>query len=401
MSSDWYEQRRKDEDAKAARDLAARAAAIELAREQKIKDRADRRATELQDRKDRAQRRRDRAAKRQRDFAPGTVYRRGTLGLVAFSITASLPAQIIHFVSIHWMLFPIGPALEGAAWILAAGVAYADEKRLAPWVRWVLRLLSMSAASYAALINYQYGQGLVGHGLTAGQAQTAAMGLAAVTLGGPLFFEVRQWVLTLTAAVGNAKHRLDKKARARHEKARRAEFTDVTRRAKALLLAAPYGSLSKEEAFTRAWWDIQGAPPGVTADVIADRLQAEADVAAVLAEAERTPERLAVEFLLADLFGSEVGVPGKPSKSSPQGRTALGGKGNGAILSSPDEDTLKPLADVDLDKVRKLADALGGPDRLSARNVREAVGCRNAYALRLRDAVQAERQQKPPNLNGA
>ncbi|MBT2477626.1 hypothetical protein [Streptomyces sp. ISL-94] len=392
MSSDWYEQRRKDEDAKAARELAAKAAAAQLAREEERKSREEQRAVKLQTRKDKAQRRRDRASKRQRDLAPGSVYRRGTLALVGFSITASLPAQIIHFVSIHWMLFPIGPALEGSAWILAAGVAYADEKRLALWVRWVLRALSMSAASYAALINYQYGQGLVSHGLTAGQTQTAAMGLAAVTLGGPLFFEVRQWVLTLTAAVGNARHRLEKKARARHEKARREEFKEVTDRAKALLLAAPYGALSKEEAFTRAWWDIQGAPPGVTADVIADRLQAEADVAAVLAEAERTPERLAVEFLLADLFGSEVGVPGKPSKGAPQGRTALGGKGNGPVLRSSDEDALKPLAEADLAKVRKLADALGGPDRLSARNVREAVGCRNAYALRLRDAVQSEQQ---------
>jgi len=396
VSSDWYEQRRKDEDARAARDRDSKVAAAELEHSKKIKAQADRRAAKIQSRKDRAQRRRDRASKRQRDLAPGNVYRRGTLALVGFSITASLPAQIIHFMSIHWMLFPIGPALEGAAWILAAGVAYADEKRLAPWVRWVLRLLSMSAASYAALINYQYGQGLISHGLTAAQAQTAAMGLAAVTLGGPLFFEVRQWVLTLSAAVGNAKHRLEKKARARHEKKRRLAFTDVTARAKALLLAAPYGALSKEEAFTRAWWDIEGAPPGVTADVIADRLQAEADVAAVLAEAERTPERLAVEFLLADLFGSEVGVPGKSPKAPRNGvlqdRTGLGGKGNGLVSSSLDESLVKPLAEADLEKVRKLAAALGGPDRLSARNVRETVGCRNAYALRLRDAIQSEQQ---------
>jgi hypothetical protein len=51
---------------------------------------------------------------------------------------------------------------------------------------------------------------------------------------------------------------------------------------------------------------------------------------------------------------------------------------------------VKPLEASDLEAVRKLASALGGVHRLSARNVREAVGCRNEYALRLRDAVRAE-----------
>jgi hypothetical protein len=45
-----------------------------------------------------------------------------------------------------------------------------------------------------------------------------------------------------------------------------------------------------------------------------------------------------------------------------------------------------------LEAVRKLAAALGGTDRLSARNVRETVGCRNDYAIRLRDAVRAEKK---------
>jgi hypothetical protein len=54
--------------------------------------------------------------------------------------------------------------------------------------------------------------------------------------------------------------------------------------------------------------------------------------------------------------------------------------------------SVKPLAEADLEAVRKLAEALGGPDRLSARNVRETVGCRNDYAIRLRDAVRAEKK---------
>lgn len=395
MSSDWYEQRRKDEDAKAARELAAKAAAAELAHETERKRREEQRAAKLQARKDKAQRRRDRASKRQRDLAPGSVYRRGTLGLVGFSITASLPAQIIHFVSIHWMLFPIGPALEGSAWILAAGVAYADEKRLAPWVRWVLRALSMSAASYAALINYQYGQGLISHGLTSAQAQTAAMGLAAVTLGGPLFFEVRQWVLTLTAAVGNAKHRLEKKARERHEKDRRRAFRSVMERAEELLLAAPYGSLKEEEAFSRAWWDVHGAPRGVTADVIKARLEAESAVAEVLNEAERTPERLAVEFLLADLFGSEVGVSDATPKGArsggTEGRTALGRLDKQPSETPRYKDSVEPLAEADLEKARGLLD-LVGPDKFSAPEVAKLLGRSNVYARRIRNAVSEQKE---------
>jgi hypothetical protein len=395
VSSDWYEQRRKDEDAKAAREREAKVAAADLARDQKIKDRADRRAAKLQDRKDRAQRRRERAAKRQRDLAPGTVYRRGTLVLVGFSITASLPAQIIHFMSIHWMLFTIGPALEGAAWILAAGVAYADEKKLAPWVRWVLRALSMSAASYAALINYQYGQGLTAHGLTQGEAQTAAMGLAAVTLGGPLFFEVRQWVLTLSAAVGNARHRIEKKARARHEKKRRRAFPNVMARAQELLLAAPYGSLKEEEAFSRAWWDIHGAPRAVTADVIKARLKAESDVAAVLDEAERTPERLAVEFLLADLFGSEVGVADTTPKAGrvggPEGRTALGGLDKQPFGRAHRKDAVEPLSEGDLEKARNYLNVVGD-DKFSAPAIAKLLGRSHVYARRIRNAV-TEKQE--------
>lgn len=395
MSSDWYEQRRKDEDAKAARKRSDEAAAAELERTQTLKERADRRAAKLQDRKDRAQRRRERASKRQRDLAPGSVYRRGTLILIGLSVAASLPAQIIHFMSIHWMLFSIGPAIEGAAWILAAGVAFADEKKLAPWVRWVLRALSMSAASYAALINYQYGHSLTAHGLTVGEAQTAAMGLAAVTLGGPLFFEVRQWVLTLSAAVGNAKHRLEKKARERHEKKRRKAFPAVMARAEELLLAAPHGTLKEEEAFSRAWWDVHGAPRAVTAEVIKTRLKAESEVAAVLDEAERTPERLAVEFLLADLFGSEVGVGDTTAKGArgggAEGRAALGRLDKQPSDAPRYKDAVEPLAEADLEKARGFLD-LVGKDKFSAPEVAKLLGRSNVYARRIRNAVTDNRE---------
>lgn len=398
--SSWFEERRADKAADAVQRREDREFESKLRRDERRKDRDEKRTDEAQRRRDKAQRKQARAAKREKTLTPGNVYRKGTLGLVALSALASLPAQVLHFVAIHWMLFPIGPAVEGAAWVMAAGVAYADERKLPVWVRWLLRALSLSAAAFAANINYQYGLSLTGHGVSEGNAHVAGLGLAAVTLGGPLFFEVRQWVLTLSASATDPKKRAEAKARDKHEARRRKVFKDVVARQEQLMLAAPFGTLKAEEAFARAWWDVKGAPLGVTADVIADRLDAEADVSAVLAYADQTPEKLAVEYLLADIFKGEGGasgtLSGKPSGGPRDGaseaRTALGGKGKGRDRSTADTEPLKPLAEADLKAVRKLADALGGTERLSARNVREAVGCRNEYALRLRDAVRSEKK---------
>jgi hypothetical protein len=399
--SSWFEERRADKAADAKQRREERLFEAKLRRDERRADREEKRADDTQRRRDRAQRRQARAARREKALTPGNVYRKGTLGLVTLSALASLPAQIIHFVSIYWMLFPIGPAVEGAAWVMAAGVAYADERKLPVWVRWLLRVLSLAAAGFAAHINYQYGLSLTEHGVSESNARIAGLGLAAVTLGGPLFFEVRQWVLTLTAAATDPRKRAEEKARAKHEKDRRRTFKAVADRQKELLLAAPFGTLKPEDAWARAWWDIEGAPLGMTASVIADRLDAEADVSAVLALAEQSPERIAVELLLADLFGpnggdgggsgTSTGSPGGgPRGGTPKARTALGGKGKGPDSSTAGTEPQKPLAEADLKAVRKLAEALGGTERLSARNVREAVGCRNDYAIRLRDAVRAE-----------
>jgi hypothetical protein len=401
--SSWFEERRADKVADAEQRRKDREFESKLRREERREAKKERREEEAQRRRDKAARRQARAARREKTLTPGNVYRKGTLLLVTLSALASLPAQVIHFVQIYWMLFPIGPAVEGAAWVMAAGVAYADERKLPVWVRWLLRALSLSAAAFAANINYKYGLSLTEHGVSETNARVAGIGLAAVTLLGPLFFEVRQWVLTLTAAATDPKKRAEEKARARHEKKRGKKFKRVAARQQQLLLAAPFGTLKPEDAWVRAWWDIEGAPVSVTANVIADRLDAEADVSAVLVQAEQTPERVAVELLLADLFGPNggdgggsgtfTGKPGDgPRGDTPKARTALGGKGKGPLSSKAATESQKPLAEADLEAVRKLAQALGGPDRLSARNVREAVGCRNEYALRLRDAVRAEKK---------
>lgn len=259
------EQRRKNQDADAERRRKERAAEAKLRRDERRADKDEKRAEKAQRRRDRAARRQARAARREKTLTPGNVYRKGTLALVLASAAASLPAQVMHFVGISIMLLPIPFALEGAAWVMNAGVAYADERKLPGWVRWLMRGLAMSAAGYAANINLKYGLSLEGHGLDPADAAAVGWGLAAVTMLGPMFFEVRQWVLTLTAAVTDPKKRAEEKARAKHERERYSDHKDVVKLARKLVSAAPYGSLAFEDAFASAWEISYGTrTPGMT-----------------------------------------------------------------------------------------------------------------------------------------
>ncbi|MEU9498168.1 hypothetical protein [Streptomyces sp. NPDC048196] len=244
------EQRRLDAAAAEERRADRRRAEDERAARQRAQARADREA----DRAARQQRRRERAESRSAALTPENIYRRGTLGLVAASGLASLPAQVLHFVGISPLLLPLPLALEGAAWVMAAGVAYADARGLPGWVRWMLRTLVVACAGFAAHINYGYGLSLAGHGLTAADASTVGAGLAAVTVLGPAVFEIRQWVSTIAAATGGA----DERARRRHAARRRRHHRKVLRVANRLVSAAPFGDLPAEEAWARAWSIVHG-----------------------------------------------------------------------------------------------------------------------------------------------
>lgn len=265
--SRWFEERRADKAADAQQRREDREFEAKLRRNERREEKKERREDEAQRRRDRAARRQARAARREKTLTPGNVYRKGTLALVTASALASLPAQVDHFVTISLMLLPLPFALEGAAWVMAAGVAYADERKLPAWVRWLLRGLSMTAAGYAAWINYGYGMET---------SPAVGYGLAAVTLLGPLFFEVRQWVTTLTFDAGERKRRAEAKARAKHERTRRSHHKTVVELAERLVSAAPFGTLSFEEAFAAAW-EIKygtrtpGMMPGLHAEALASR----------------------------------------------------------------------------------------------------------------------------------
>ncbi|MFB8775065.1 hypothetical protein [Streptomyces broussonetiae] len=272
--AEFREQRRLDaaaaEERRAERERAADERAARL-REQARIDRE-------RDRQLRLERRAERAARRAGALTPEQVYRRGTLALVVASGLASLPAQVLHFVSISPMLLPLPLALEGTAWVVAAGVAYADSRHLAVWVRWLLRALVVAAAGFAASINYLYGTHLPG--LSEADATTAGWGLAAVTLFGPLLFEIRQWVSTLAAVAGDD----DRRERGRHARIRRWHHRKVARIADRLLSAAPFGSLTPEQAWARAWQIHTGAAdPGMTPELYRKATRS----AAALAQAQR------------------------------------------------------------------------------------------------------------------
>lgn len=248
--STYSEERRADRVADAEQRRIDQAAAAELRAERERA--ADERAARLRDQK-RAEKdtaRKARAVRRTElgaSLTAGNVYRKGTLVLVGASALGSLPAQVLHFVGISPMLLPLPLAIEGAAWVMAAGVAYADERGLPGWVRWFLRLLVVAAAGFAASINYDYGIHLAG--LSASDAHAAGIGLAAVTLLGPLLFEIRQWVTNLSGRSGDA----DDKAARLHDRKRRRQHRAVARLADRLVSAAPHRGLSFEDAFAHAW----------------------------------------------------------------------------------------------------------------------------------------------------
>ncbi|MFI6560379.1 hypothetical protein [Streptomyces sp. NPDC050534] len=254
--SSWFEERRADKAADAVQRREDRAFESKLRREEAREAKKERREEKAQERRDKTARRQARTARREKTLTAGNVYRRGTLALVAASALASLPAQVMHFASISLMLLPLPFALEGAAWVMNAGVAYADERKLPTWVRWLLRAFAMGAAGYAAHINYAYG---------AETNASVAWGLAGVTVMGPLVFEIRQWVSTLSAAAVDPKKRAEEKAQAAHEKQRRRHHKTVAEIADRLVSAAPYGSLKFEDAWAQAWAIVHGTDkPGMT-----------------------------------------------------------------------------------------------------------------------------------------
>ncbi|MFF3843425.1 hypothetical protein [Streptomyces sp. NPDC001930] len=161
-----------------------------------------------------------------------------------------------------------------------------------------------------------------------------------------------------------------------------------------LVTAAPT-EVKTSELWPAAWRSVYALPVGQTPETLRAELAARAAVDEVLAEADYTSEKAAVDDLLTDLFGRDDDDPTgtrKGGRGGPGvGPTTLGRKGERGSARSSGKTPGKPLEESDLQTVRDLAHRLGGADKLSAKTVREAIGGgSNEYVCRVRDAVKAE-----------
>lgn len=412
MSSTFYEERRKDKAAERAEDRADRLAE----REQRRKDRAEaeeRRRREERERRREADRRaaearERRAARLARLLGEGDTV--AALVVMACSITPAFYFQVSALTAVPglpgFIAVCLAVMLEAGAWVATvAGERAKREGR--PLGKF--RAAMWGCAAVAAGINYSHAPASAGNWL--------AYVLAAASLGGVFFWELRGLGRPGGKAGRTRAERREAAARRRHALARRFRFRDVHRRYREIMTAHPFGTVDPERAWADAWGDVKGAPLAVDARSLGRRTAAVRSVEGVLADTGTTPEAAAVELLLADVFPALPGDDG-PAPEAAAGGPQDGPHGGGGIgtrtrRAEPAETPgalerkgregsgrtapktpEKAPSEADLARVRKLAEALGGVSKLSARNVREALGgCAQAYAVRVRDAVRDEAGQ--------
>ncbi|MCY1649233.1 hypothetical protein OVA19_00150 [Streptomyces sp. SL203] len=417
--NDYYNERRQDRVADREQDRADALAAAEQKRKDALAAAELRRQDEAEreERSRRARREADREKARrsaERKTARAALYAKmrgegDTGGALLVMFCGIIPALYFQLKALNGENLPglislcLAVMLEAGAWVATvAGERAKREGR--PTGRF--RLVMWACASFAAAVNFVHAPGPSGGWL--------AWVLAAASYAGVFFWEVRGWGRHKTKAGRTKAQRTEDRRRRRHDRKRRRKFPKVYKRYTAILAAAPYGSVDTETAWRSAWHDVHRAHLGITADVLAARVAADKALAAAVASAEMTPESVAVELFLADVFapgtgpddgpqdgpgGGPDGGPGDGPIGGPGGgrgtATALGRKRKQASGRTSSKTPDKPLAEADLDKVRDLADALRDVSKLSVGNVRAAVGGgTNAYLIRLRDAVKAERKSK-------
>ncbi|MCD9144362.1 DUF2637 domain-containing protein [Streptomyces albireticuli] len=275
----WREQRRQDRLADREQDRADRAAQAEARREarrlEREQDREDRAAARGEKRQDKA----DRAAR----WRAGRAWVVANGALICTGIVmacAIVPALVSQFTALSTAgLGPLLAALlaamlEGGAWAATFGAAKAAREGQ-PTGRY--RAATWACALVAAAVNFWHGSG--DYGLWLG-----------VVLATASLFAVGMWELHLH---GTHTPSAEERERSRHARRRRWHHRTVCRTADRLITAAPFGTLPAENAFAAAWHVRHGAAPGLTADLLTDRLGAESRLGAVIESAADTgPQRV-------------------------------------------------------------------------------------------------------------
>lgn len=299
--------------------------------------------------------------------------------------------------------------LEGGAWALVAMGAQAEGERSTH----TYRLGAWAAGTVAGGINFA-------HGWTQyTDARWVAAVLALSSIGAV-------WLTDLQTHGGRGPTTAEKKTateRAEHARRRAEHHPQVREIADRLLSAAAYGALSPDEAWRTAWEYVHGVTtPGLTADLLAQRLNARARVAelsALPAPADLWPGMpddphpgLTIPLPTGPSDGVYLDtVPrglGSASPITTETLEALYGNGSTASAPNPggpmdgpspdgggsasDAAGNRALDPADLARVRVLAaDLAADGEELSSRKVRALLGCRTGYAVRLCTAVKAER----------
>ncbi|MFF0277471.1 hypothetical protein [Streptomyces sp. NPDC004330] len=187
--------------------------------------------------------------------------------------------------------------------------------------------------------------------------------------------------------------------RAWDEARRAADHPDVWARYQILALNAP-GNTKSSDLWAEAWRSVKGLPIGQTIETLTAELAAREYVEQVVAEHMTVASHLAVEELIADIFGRGGDGGGSPAKGAPKkpsGGPAKGLGGQGGIekegsATSGRKDATEPLKGADLEAARELYDA--DPARFSTPAVGKLIGRSDTYSKRVRDAVRAAVQSE-------
>ncbi|GGU52442.1 hypothetical protein [Streptomyces lavendofoliae] len=382
--------------------------------------------------------------RREEQLDRGVAFKQLVTTIFILGLLASLPSLIDYFLDLRaegkpdtgpaWYLLPVPFFLELLALTSVRGTQWAVRKGFARWPFWILTGV---LAGFAGYINGTKGAELFG--------PIAGTALAATSIAGPVLIEIRELIEARTAgdnrsaaqrAADKAKARAEaakaakqRKKRQQQDREREALFPNEFKEYRKILASVPADSLSRDDAWSEAqvavrfpkvydrfqdllalpgaparpvvldaaWRDVEGGPLGTTAASLARRLQAEKNLADVLQAAEYTPERVAVEHLLADLFpdrlGGEEGPAGAVPGKGPQGPSktpgALGGIEKQPVGRAPRKDATEPLREADIEAAKKLRDAVP-PAQFSTPAVAKLLGRSKVYARRVRDAVQSE-----------
>ncbi|MBW1604196.1 hypothetical protein JJV70_19245 [Streptomyces sp. JJ66] len=352
----YYEERRLDRAAQREQDRID-------ARERQAADRATR--IERDARRERARLRRVQAVRR---VWSGLLAEGDTVAAVVVMGCSIVPALYFQLAALIgaglWVGIAVALAvmLEAGAWV----ALFATERaRRCGRPTLPFTAAMWGCAGVAAAVNYTHAPGEDGGWL--------AWVLAAASLGGVFFWELRALARHPAPARGTQAERRTERARRRHLRQRRRRFPTVWSRYRDLLAAHPHHTLDTEGAWAQAWRDVHGADPGTTATVVRARHAARAALDDANAEESASDLHQSAPYPVHQ-------TPTPPTPPKPRQRAA--GKGRRPQGKRTFEELLGQAREVT---------AHWPVEQLAAERLRTELRCSPVNARRLRETLRADR----------